>query len=67
MLRELTTDREDPGTPSRFIKASPLARHARLGNADDRREIDTNLNMWVGGVPYAWGWSRTVPITSCGS
>ncbi|MEV5842432.1 DUF262 domain-containing protein [Streptomyces sp. NPDC051985] len=45
MLRELTTDREDPTAASRFIKAYLLARHAREGHAEDRRQIVTNLNV----------------------
>ncbi|WP_328498544.1 DUF262 domain-containing protein [Streptomyces sp. NBC_00414] len=47
MLRELTTDREDPGAAGRFIKAALLARHARPGRDEDRRQINSNLNMWV--------------------
>ncbi|MYQ47073.1 DUF262 domain-containing protein [Streptomyces sp. SID4985] len=47
MLRELSTDRDDPQAASRFIKAYLLARCAREGDADDRRQITTNLNVWV--------------------
>jgi hypothetical protein len=47
MLRELATDREDPTAASRFIKAFLLARCAREGREDDRRQIDSNLNVWV--------------------
>ncbi|MGO4749980.1 DUF262 domain-containing protein, partial [Streptomyces sp. 2MCAF27] len=47
MLRELATDREDPGAASRFIKAMLLARYARPDHAEDRRQIDANLNVWV--------------------
>ncbi|MEV5477356.1 DUF262 domain-containing protein [Streptomyces sp. NPDC052207] len=47
MLRELTTDREDPGAASRFIKAFLLARSARTGRDDDRHQIEANLNVWV--------------------
>ncbi|MFE2432175.1 DUF262 domain-containing protein [Streptomyces sp. NPDC059373] len=47
MLRELITDREDPVAASRFIKAYLLARCAREGRDDDRRQIATNLNVWV--------------------
>ncbi|GAA1703555.1 DUF262 domain-containing protein [Streptomyces yatensis] len=47
MLRELATDREDPGAASRFIKATLLARYARPDHAEDRRQIDANLNVWV--------------------
>ncbi|MGA6220936.1 GmrSD restriction endonuclease domain-containing protein [Streptomyces umbrinus] len=47
MLRELATDREDAGAPARFIKAALLARHVRPRDADDRRQIDNNLNVWV--------------------
>jgi len=47
MLRELATDREDTAASSRFIKAVLLARYGRTGNADDRRRIDTNLNVWI--------------------
>jgi len=47
MLRELTTDREDPTAVSRFVKAYLLARCAREGRDDDRRQIATNLNVWV--------------------
>ncbi|MEU6241472.1 DUF262 domain-containing protein [Streptomyces sp. NPDC047024] len=47
MLRELSTDREDPQAASRFIKAYLLARCAREGDAEDRRQITTNLNVWV--------------------
>ncbi|MFC9842970.1 DUF262 domain-containing protein [Streptomyces sp. NPDC060223] len=47
MLRELTTDREDPAAASRFIKAFLLARCAREGQDEDRRQIETNLNVWV--------------------
>ncbi|MFJ4790976.1 DUF262 domain-containing protein [Streptomyces sp. NPDC088794] len=47
MLRELTTDREDPSAASRFIKAYLLAHCAREGFGDDRRQIATNLNVWV--------------------
>ncbi|MFB7575178.1 DUF262 domain-containing protein [Streptomyces sp. NPDC056165] len=47
MLRELTTDREDPTAASRFIKAFLLARHARTGQESDRHQIDANLNVWV--------------------
>ncbi|MFC8208879.1 MULTISPECIES: DUF262 domain-containing protein [Streptomyces] len=47
MLRELTTDREDPAAASRFIKAYLLAHCAREGLGDDRRQIATNLNVWV--------------------
>ncbi|GHA70160.1 hypothetical protein GCM10010372_81810 [Streptomyces tauricus] len=47
MLRELTTDREDPQAVPRFIKAYLLARYAREGLDDDRRQIATNLNVWV--------------------
>ncbi|MFJ5220720.1 DUF262 domain-containing protein [Streptomyces sp. NPDC088354] len=47
MLRELTTDREDPTAASRFIKAYLLARCAREGRDDDRQQITTNLNVWV--------------------
>lgn len=46
-LRRLATEREDPGAASRFIKAALLAHHARPGSADDRRGIETNLNVWV--------------------
>ncbi|WP_329453202.1 DUF262 domain-containing protein (plasmid) [Streptomyces sp. NBC_01724] len=47
MLRELSTDRDDPQAASRFIKAYLLARCAREGLAEDRRQITTNLNVWV--------------------
>ncbi|MFF2852016.1 DUF262 domain-containing protein [Streptomyces sp. NPDC058001] len=47
MLRELTTDRDDPGAASRFIKAYLLAHCARESSDDDRRQIATNLNVWV--------------------
>ncbi|MFF4053926.1 DUF262 domain-containing protein [Streptomyces chartreusis] len=47
MLRELATDREDHTAASRFIKAFLLARCAREGHDDDRRQIDANLNVWV--------------------
>ncbi|WSQ15091.1 DUF262 domain-containing protein [Streptomyces sp. NBC_01231] len=47
MLRELATDREDTTAASRFIKAFLLARCAREGLAEDRRQIDSNLNVWV--------------------
>ncbi|MFE7834780.1 DUF262 domain-containing protein [Streptomyces sp. NPDC057474] len=47
MIRELATDREDPTAASRFIKAFLLARCAREGQDDDRRQIDSNLNVWV--------------------
>lgn len=47
MLRELSTDRDDPQTASRFIKAYLLARRAREGRDEDRRQITTNLNVWV--------------------
>ncbi|MFF0051074.1 DUF262 domain-containing protein [Streptomyces sp. NPDC005498] len=47
MLRELSTDRDDPQAASRFIKAYLLARCAREGHAEDRRQITTNLNVWV--------------------
>lgn len=47
MLRELAIDREDPTAASRFIKAFLLARCAREGHDDDRRQIDSNLNVWV--------------------
>ncbi|MGI3202490.1 DUF262 domain-containing protein [Streptomyces sp. GLT-R25] len=47
MLRELATDREDSTTASRFIKAFLLARYARESQDDDRRQIDSNLNVWV--------------------
>ncbi|MEV6758190.1 DUF262 domain-containing protein [Streptomyces sp. NPDC051214] len=47
MLRELTTDREDPTAASRFIKAFLLARCARQDHEEDRRQIETNLNVWV--------------------
>lgn len=47
MLRELATDREDPTAASRFIKAYLLARCARQGEDGDRRQIATNLNVWV--------------------
>ncbi len=46
-LRELATDREDPGAAARFIKATLLARYARPDHAEDRRQIDANLNVWV--------------------
>jgi hypothetical protein len=46
MLRELATDREDSTAASRFIKAFLMARWAREG-LDDRRQIDSNLNVWV--------------------
>ncbi|MFF0163639.1 hypothetical protein ACFYRY_39865 [Streptomyces sp. NPDC005263] len=48
MLRELATDRGgegDSAAPSRFIKAFLLARCAREGFDDDRRQIDSNLNV----------------------
>ncbi|MEU5314800.1 DUF262 domain-containing protein [Streptomyces sp. NPDC021562] len=47
MLRELTTDREDPTAAARFIKAYLLARCARENHSEDRRQIATNLNVWV--------------------
>jgi hypothetical protein len=47
MLRELATDREDSTAASRFIKAFLLARCAREGHDTDRRQIDSNLNVWV--------------------
>ncbi|KUJ36176.1 hypothetical protein ADL25_34215 [Streptomyces sp. NRRL F-5122] len=47
MLRELATDREDTTAASRYIKAFLLARCARAGQDDDRRQIDSNLNVWV--------------------
>ncbi|MGY0490412.1 DUF262 domain-containing protein [Streptomyces sp. WG-D5] len=47
MLRELATDREDATAVSRFIKAFLLGRHARTDQDDDRRQIETNLNVWV--------------------
>ncbi|MFF4054100.1 DUF262 domain-containing protein [Streptomyces chartreusis] len=47
MLRELAIDREDPTAASRFIKAFLLARCARENCDDDRRQIETNLNVWV--------------------
>ncbi|MFJ5219996.1 DUF262 domain-containing protein [Streptomyces sp. NPDC088354] len=47
MLRELSTDREDPQAAPRFIRAYLLARCARAGNGEDRRQITTNLNVWV--------------------
>ncbi|MEU7340230.1 DUF262 domain-containing protein [Streptomyces sp. NPDC007074] len=47
MLRELTTDRENPSAASRFIKAFLLARCAREDHDEDRRQIETNLNVWV--------------------
>ncbi|MET7745944.1 DUF262 domain-containing protein [Streptomyces sp. NPDC005385] len=47
MLRELTTDREDSSAASRFIKAFLLARCAREGHVEDRRQIENNLNVWV--------------------
>ncbi|MEU9348990.1 DUF262 domain-containing protein [Streptomyces sp. NPDC048278] len=47
MLRELAIDREDPTAASRFIKAFLLARCAREGHDNDRRQIDSNLNVWV--------------------
>ncbi|MFD8337910.1 DUF262 domain-containing protein [Streptomyces solisilvae] len=47
MLRELATDREDPGAAARFIKATLLARYSRPDHAEDRRQIDANLNVWV--------------------
>ncbi|MFE9436570.1 hypothetical protein [Streptomyces sp. NPDC006640] len=47
MLRELTTDREDPGAASRFIKAFLLARFARTSRPEDRHQIESNLNVWV--------------------
>ncbi|MFJ3825485.1 DUF262 domain-containing protein [Streptomyces nodosus] len=47
MLRELSTDRDDPQAASRFIKAYLLARCTREGRDEDRRQITTNLNVWV--------------------
>ncbi|MFF1475058.1 DUF262 domain-containing protein [Streptomyces mirabilis] len=47
MVRELSTDREDAQAASRFIKAYLLARCAREGHDDDRRQIAINLNVWV--------------------
>ncbi|WP_327321095.1 DUF262 domain-containing protein [Streptomyces sp. NBC_01210] len=47
MLRELSTDRDDPQAASRFIKAYLLARCAREDCDEDRRQITTNLNVWV--------------------
>jgi hypothetical protein len=47
MLRELATDREDSTAASRFIKAFLMARCAREGHDEDRRQIDGNLNVWV--------------------
>ncbi|MGP3965848.1 GmrSD restriction endonuclease domain-containing protein [Nonomuraea sp. 3N208] len=47
MLSELTIDRDDRDAPSRFIKAVLHARYARLGNEEDRKSIDSNLNFWV--------------------
>ncbi|MEW1865433.1 DUF262 domain-containing protein [Streptomyces sp. NPDC088194] len=47
MLRELSTDRDDPLAASRFIKSYLLARYARPGVKEDRHQITTNLNVWV--------------------
>lgn len=47
MLRELSTDRDDPQAASRFIKSYLLARYARQDHQEDRRQITTNLNVWV--------------------
>ncbi len=47
MLRELSTDRDDPQAASRFIKAYLLARCVREGHDEDRRQVTTNLNVWV--------------------
>ncbi|OON73869.1 DUF262 domain-containing protein [Streptomyces tsukubensis] len=47
MLRELSTDRDDPLAASHFIKAYLLARCVRQGHAGDRHQVATNLNVWV--------------------
>jgi hypothetical protein len=48
MLAELTTARDDPLAPARFVKAALQAKHARLQDgSDDMAEIDKALNLWV--------------------
>lgn len=48
MLAELTTTRDDPIAPARFVKAALQGRYARLDDGiDDMGEIDRALNLWV--------------------
>jgi hypothetical protein len=48
MLAELTPDRDDPGAPSRFLKAALVGHHARLStDFTDLKEINSSLHLWV--------------------
>ncbi|RJL35765.1 GmrSD restriction endonuclease domain-containing protein [Bailinhaonella thermotolerans] len=48
MLAELTPGRDDPGGPSRFLKAALIAHYARLDEGfSDVEEINSSLHLWV--------------------
>ncbi|WP_433458332.1 GmrSD restriction endonuclease domain-containing protein [Micromonospora sp. CA-248212] len=48
MLAELTPARDDPGAPSRFLKAALVAHHGRLDEGfTDVEDINSSLHLWV--------------------
>lgn len=47
MLAELTSAREDPTAPSKFLKAALIAHHAQIDDHTDPDEINAGLHLWV--------------------